>query len=151
MRVKRIMALSIQAPVDLHFPLTRCPKTGGTDRWRSTRAWSAKIREEAMSLTSRIAEARARAEAQGSDPWRDKLQGLRGRIGDDSIERISTAAIFDILEMPQRRRTAGECRRLAKLMRELGWSPIKARGLNQGGWLDQIRGYARDHTGSPLS
>ena len=38
----------------------------------------------------------------------------------------------------------GACRRLAKLMRELDWTPIKARGLNQRGLREQIRGYARD-------
>jgi hypothetical protein len=40
---------------------------------------------------------------------------------------------------------------LAELMRELGWSPIKARGLNQAGFRDQIRGYARERRRSPLS
>ena len=45
---------------------------------------------------------------------------------------------------------AGACRRLAKLMRELGWSPIKARALTQGGLQDQVRGYARDKTGESL-
>jgi hypothetical protein len=102
---------------------------------------------------SLISEMRAALEAQerSSEPWRPRLQGLRGRMGEDGVERIATQAVFDLLEVPQRSRTAGECRRLAKLMRELGWSPIKARGLNQRGLLDQIRGYARDHTGSPLS
>jgi len=40
---------------------------------------------------------------------------------------------------------------LAKLVCELGWVPIKARGLNHRGLLEQIRGYARDTRGSPLS
>jgi hypothetical protein len=53
-------------------------------------------------------------------------------------------ALFDLLEVPQRSRTAGAWRRLARLMRELGWSPVKARGLTQGGFRDQVRGYARD-------
>ena len=34
------------------------------------------------------------------------------------------------------------CRRLARLMRELEWRPIKARGLNQRVLRGQIRGYA---------
>jgi hypothetical protein len=29
-------------------------------------------------------------------------------------------------------------------MRELGWTPMKARGLGQSGFKDQVRGYARD-------
>jgi hypothetical protein len=102
---------------------------------------------------SLIDEMRAALEAQerSNDPWQPRLQGLRGRVGEDGVERIATQAVFDFLDVAQRSRTAGQCRRLAKLMRELGWSPIKARGLNQRGLLDQIRGYARDHTGSPLS
>jgi hypothetical protein len=52
-------------------------------------------------------------------------------VGDDGIERMPTQTLFDILEVPQRGRDAGACRRLAKLMRELGWSPIKARGLTR--------------------
>jgi hypothetical protein len=67
------------------------------------------------------------------------------------MERIATAAVLDFLEVPQRSRGAGACRRLARLMRELGWRPVKARGLNQRGLREQIRGYARDKTGSPLS
>jgi hypothetical protein len=79
------------------------------------------------------------------------LERLRGKIGDDAIERISTQAVFDLLEVPQENRAAGASRRLAKLMRELGWTPIKARGLNQAGFRDMIRGYAREQKPSPLS
>jgi hypothetical protein len=79
-----------------------------------------------------------------ADPWRLPLARVRGKTWDDGIERVSTQTLFDILEVPQRRRNAGACRRLAKLMRELGWLPIKARGLTVGGFRDQVRGYARD-------
>lgn len=78
-----------------------------------------------------------------AEPWLQHLECVRGTIGEDGIERISTQALFDALEWPRNRRTAGSCRKLAKLMRELGWSPTKARGLNRGGYRDQIRGYAR--------
>ena len=44
--------------------------------------------------------------------------------------------LFDCLEVPQRVRNAGACRRLATLMRELGWAPIKARGMTQSGFRD---------------
>jgi hypothetical protein len=103
-----------------------------------------------MSLMAKMQAAR-QALARRADPWRTTLSRLHGKVGEDGVERISTQAIFDLLEVPQQRRTAGEGRRLAKLMRELGWSPIKARGLNQRGLLEQVRGYARDRTGSPLS
>jgi hypothetical protein len=85
--------------------------------------------------------------AQDSDPWRLPLERLRGKIGDDGIERITTQLLFDILEVPQRCRGAGACRRLAKLMAELGWMSVRVRGLTRGGYLEQVRGYCRDARG----
>jgi hypothetical protein len=34
------------------------------------------------------------------DPWLAPLQRVRGKIGDKSIERISTQTLFDCLEVP---------------------------------------------------
>jgi hypothetical protein len=81
--------------------------------------------------------------AQRADPWRLPLERLHGRIGDDGIERISTQAVFDHLEVLQRSRGAGASRRLAKLMRELGWTPVRVRDLTRGGYKEQVRGYCR--------
>jgi hypothetical protein len=89
------------------------------------------------------------ARAQRVDPWHQRLKN-RGKIGDDGVERTSTHTLFDILEVAQRTRTAGACRRLAKLMRDHGWSPIKARGLTRGGFKDQVRGWARAKTWSVM-
>lgn len=102
------------------------------------------------SWTERLAEAKHKVSAP-VDQWRLRLERVRGKAGDDGVERVSTQSLFDHLEVPQRSRGAGACRRLAMLMRELGWHPIKARGLNQRGLLEQIRGYARDRRRSPLS
>jgi hypothetical protein len=102
-----------------------------------------------MSFISVLKEARKQATAK-PDPWRLRLERLRGKVGYDAIERISTQSIFDVLELPQRARNAGACRRLAKLMQELGWTPIKARGLTQNGFRDQVRGYARDRSEQAL-
>ena len=102
------------------------------------------------SWIAKLERLRTQTVARDADPWRMRLERLRGRIGDDGVERIATQTVFDVLEVPRRARGAGACRRLAKLMRELGWHPIKARGLNQRGLLEQIRGYARHHC-SPLS
>jgi hypothetical protein len=88
--------------------------------------------------------------AQPSDPWRLRLEGVRGKTWDDGVERISTQSLWNFLEVPQRARSAGAARRLAKIMRELGWSPIKARGLTPGGFTDQVRGYARPKTGAVM-
>src|ERR1700728_3458457 len=88
-------------------------------------------------------EAKAKLTAQNADPWRSPLERVHGKIGDDGIERITTQLVFDILEVPQRGRGAGACRRLAKLMAELGWMAVRVRGLTRGSYLEQVRGYAR--------
>ena len=81
---------------------------------------------------------------QTADPWRLRLERLRGEIGDDGLERVSTQAVFDLLEVPQRSRRAGASRRLAKVMTELGWTAARVRGLTRGGYREQVRGYCRE-------
>jgi hypothetical protein len=68
----------------------------------------------------------------------------QGQIGDDGLERVTTQAVCDVLEVPQRNRRAGTYRRLAKLMTELGWAAVRVRGMTRGGYLEQVRGFARD-------
>ena len=68
--------------------------------------------------------------------------GCTGKIADDGIERVTTQTVFDILEIPQRSRGAGACRRLAAVMAELGWTAVRVRGLTRGGYREQVRGYA---------
>jgi hypothetical protein len=95
------------------------------------------------SFMARLDEATARME-RSVDPWALRLERVRGTVGDDGIERITTQNVFDILEVPQGDRGAGACRRLARLMSEHGWMPIRLRGLTRGAYLEQVRGYARD-------
>ena len=97
-----------------------------------------------------LEEAKRQPEEQTVDPWQLRLERLRGTVGDDGIERISTQAVFDILEIPQRSRGAGACRRLAKLMTESGWTAVRVRGLTRGGYREQVRGYCRDRGHSPM-
>jgi hypothetical protein len=87
--------------------------------------------------------AQAKAVARNADPWRLPLERVRGKIGDDGVERITTQLLFDILGVRQRSRGAGACRRLATLMAELGWMAVRVRGLTRGGYLEQVRGYCR--------
>ena len=105
--------------------------------------------EEPRSFVGLLKQTRKQATAK-LDPWRLRLERVRGKVGYDQIERVSTQTLLDVLEVPERGRNAGVCRRLAKLMRELGWSPIKARGMTQNGFRDQVRGYARDRSGRAL-
>jgi len=36
---------------------------------------------------------------QDTDPWRLRLERVRGKVGDDGIERISTQTLFDHLDV----------------------------------------------------
>jgi hypothetical protein len=105
--------------------------------------------EEPRSFVGLLKQTRKQATAK-PDPWRLRLERARGKVGYDQIERVSTQTLLDLLEVPQSGRNAAACRRLATLMRELGWTPIKARGMTQNGFRDQVRGYARDRSGQAL-
>ena len=83
-------------------------------------------------------------------PWTARLRKLKGRVGADGVERIATHDVFDVLEVPMRRRPS-ETVRLSRLMRTLGWVPIRARGLNPGSYRDRVRGYAHEVPGHPAT
>jgi hypothetical protein len=42
------------------------------------------------------------------DCGRQQLEDLRGKTGIDGLERVGTQAVLDVLEVPQRERTARE-------------------------------------------
>jgi hypothetical protein len=96
-----------------------------------------------VSFLERMKAAQAEA-AQPIDPWRLRLERVRGTTGFDGLERISSQKLLDILEVEQRQRTAGTYRRLAKLMAELGWTAVRVRDLTRGGYKEQVRGYVRN-------
>ena len=98
-----------------------------------------------MSLLGRLREARAELEAP-ADPWAAPLQRVRGKVEFDGQERVSSQTLLDMLEVPQRSRTAGAYRRLAKLMAALGWTAVRVRDLTRGGYKEQVRGYVRSLT-----
>jgi uncharacterized protein with PIN domain len=98
-----------------------------------------------MEQLRKIKEAAAAEAAEAPlDHWQLQLERLRGEIGADGVERITTQAIFDILEVLQRNRDAGASRRLAKLMTELGWTAVRVRARTRGDYREQVRGYCRD-------
>ena len=87
----------------------------------------------------------ASAAAENTDPWRVKLERVRGKVDFfDGLERVSSQTLLDLLEVPQRNRTAGTFRRLAKIMAELGWAAVRVRDLTRGGYKEQVRGYCRE-------
>jgi hypothetical protein len=90
-----------------------------------------------------MAEAAKSTEAESVDPWHMRLARVHGKIDFfDRLERISSQTLLDLLEVPQRSRTAGTYRRLSKIMTEFGWTAV--RDLTRGGYKEQVRGYCRD-------
>ena len=86
------------------------------------------------------------AAAEVTDPWSPRLQRVRGKIDFfDRLERVSSQTLLDMLEVPQRNRTAGTYRRLSKVMAELNWTATRVRDLTRGGYKEQVRGYCREH------
>ena len=92
---------------------------------------------------AKLKAAKAEAAAHDADPWRPRLERLSGKVDFDGLERVSTQTLLDLLEVPQRSRTAGTYRHLAKLMGELGWTAVRVRDLTRGGYKEQVRGYVR--------
>jgi hypothetical protein len=98
-----------------------------------------------MSFLEKLKAAQVELEAaQPVDPWRLRLERVRGTVGLDGLERISTQTLMDILQIPQRQRTAGSYRHLASLMTQLGWMAVRVRDFNRRGFKEQVRGYVRD-------
>lgn len=82
------------------------------------------------------------------DAWLPTLRTLRGRVGADGVERVSTYDVFEALEIPLRRRSSMTVR-LSRLMRSLGWANIRARGLGAHSYRHRVRGFARPVQGHP--
>jgi hypothetical protein len=97
-----------------------------------------------VSFITKLRAAEAEIASQETEPWRLRLERLRGKVDFGGIERVSTQHLLDVLELTQRERTAGNYRRLARLMAELGWAPVRVRDLSRGGYREQVRGYCRD-------
>ena len=96
----------------------------------------------ALSFLEKMRAAAAEA-SQPVDPWRLRLERVRGETGFDGLERVSSQTLLDLLEVPQRKRTAGTYRHLAKVMSQLGWAAVRVRDYNGRGFREQVRGYVR--------
>ena len=71
------------------------------------------------------------------------IQMFTKRADQGIVEGISTQKLMDLLEVPQRKRSAGTYRHLAKVMAELGWTAVRVRDFTRGGYKEQVRGYVR--------
>jgi energy-coupling factor transporter ATP-binding protein EcfA2 len=78
------------------------------------------------------------AERLEDDPWLEKLAGERGTAHDDVVRVYTQELLAGTLQIPPERQTQAHTKRLATLMRKLGW---EAKKFNIGG--QTIRGYER--------
>jgi hypothetical protein len=122
----------------MRAPLNRCAFESGIT------AEGPRIRDQEtqMSLLGKLKAARAELEMP-EDPWLAPLQRVRGKVEFDGQERVSSQSLLDLLAVPQRSRTAGTYRRVARLMAQLGWTAVRVRDLTRGGYKEQVRGYVR--------
>jgi hypothetical protein len=89
-----------------------------------------------MGILAKLHAAEAELARRSTDPWQKTLEAAV-----QDMEAISTVALMELLGVPK---TTGSARRIAKIMRSIGFVPIKSRGLMPGGFRDTIgRGWAR--------
>jgi hypothetical protein len=96
----------------------------------------------ALTFRERLREEAAKAAAaEPVDPWRHTLERVRGKVDYfDRQERISSQTLLDLLEVPQRNRTAGTFRRLGsdgrtRLDRCAGARPDAGRLSGASAWV----------------
>jgi hypothetical protein len=84
----------------------------------------------------RLDQARAEVLEHRPHPWRKRIEEALG-----GADTIGSAALLDMIDQ---RPTTGNARRLASVMRSLGYIPIKSRRLMPGGFRDTTtRGWTR--------
>lgn len=84
----------------------------------------------------------SQAERMQDDPWLDTLARVKGHVR-DGVERVATEMLFDegCLDIPPAQRQSFHPKRIATVMRELGWDGPKKVRVHQGN--DPVRGYER--------
>lgn len=97
-------------------------------------------------LLARTKQTKRVVKRRDADPWRRKLENIKGVIGDDGIERIASQTVGDILELKRNAQSPRQRAKIARLMGDLGWRKCKTRGLNRGAYRSVLNGYAREAT-----
>ncbi|MCK0172063.1 hypothetical protein MWU53_13430 [Aliiroseovarius sp. S1123] len=110
--------------------------------------WAEAAEQEASGASISLAEelwqtaAEIQAERMQADPWLDTLAHVEGIVR-DGMERVSTEFLFSDahLGIPPAHRQAFHPKRIAAVMRELGWNGPKKVRVNAGD--KPVRGYER--------
>lgn len=85
----------------------------------------------------------ARLKVENRDPWVSALACIKGRKCNDGVERISTDAVFDFLNLRPIERTPEAGKRVKVIMCAMGWTWVRARHVRGTGGVGRVRGYAR--------
>ena len=89
-----------------------------------------------MSFLEKMRKVGKQFEAPPPDPWRKIIASAV-----NGVDAMSSTALLDLVGA---RRTTGNARRLAAIMRDLKFIPIQSRRLMPGGFRDTVtRGWAR--------
>jgi hypothetical protein len=107
--------------------------------WAEAAYWEAK--DESVVLPKELwpAAQAEQAARMGDDPWLELLAGLTGDVA-NGIERVTTQKILTHLEIGKERQNQFHAKRIAPLMRQLGWDGPKRLRLADG---RVTRGYER--------
>lgn len=90
-----------------------------------------------MALITRLHAARTEMLGDQDDPWRRLIE----RALPSNLVSISTVGIFSLLDLPM---NTASCRRVGRIMRQLGWIGIRSRRLEPGSWrTTECRGWSR--------
>jgi hypothetical protein len=95
------------------------------------------------SFVETLRAAAAKLHSEAVDPWATALANIKGRNGNDGVERISTDAVFDQLNLRPLERTPEAGKRVKAIMCAMGWTWVRARHVRGTGAAGRVRGYAR--------
>lgn len=100
-----------------------------------------------MSFVESLKKSRDEIQAQQADPWHLRLDGIKGKVGDDGVERISTQKHADAFRHFGSPATAPDCGCLPEASKtDAGTRVVTHKGAGSDAWRlkDQVRGYAKD-------
>jgi hypothetical protein len=86
------------------------------------------------------------------DPWHAPTSRIKGRVGWDGVEHITSREVLDALEVPVHAKRAALYRRLNKVMQSHGWQPVRVRLNSSTGCniSERVRGYERQSGKLPV-
>jgi len=101
------------------------------------------LQQEGESYGKYLERLKEQVQGHEAEPWREKLERLKGRVDHEGGEFVTTKELLAAVGVSQRGHQVGAHKRIAPILKSLGWEPVRRRGLTPTGLLDQVRGWAR--------